>query len=228
MQAKLYSIVFTILFFSTAIFGQDTIPQRLAKQTVWRSAIDTELPRHRWDVSVNLLDLIDKGINPSLFIRRNFLTRDGASRALRFRFQPYFLKANTVGLKSVPSFDLFFAPGYEWQQRSGRFMLFYGTDLWFSYQYSKSTVAIGISGTPGVNSTSEKRRLFGIGADAFLGARYFINHRFSLALESQLIAGHHRLDEEIKNDNVIVKKDSVVDFQVSYTPFYLLNLSYHF
>lgn len=223
---------FTLISCSGRLLGQDTIPQsvrQLPTLTTFKSYVDSEILRHKWDVSVNLLDLIGKGNNVSLFLRKNYVNHNNDSRAFRLRIMPYFLSAHSVGIKrSVPTVGLFFAPGYEWQQRSGRFMLFYGMDIRFNYDYSKVGATIGIGGVPGISSNYDEKRYWEVGTAAFLGARYFINHRFSLAIESQLTFTHGRLYEKSVDNGVITYQHEQVDFQLSYYPFYFLNLSYHF
>ncbi len=140
-NTTLFLFFFTLISCSVRLFGQDTISQSARQSptlTTFKSYVDSEIIRHKWDVSVNLLDLIGKGNNVSLFLRKNYVNRNNESRAFRLRIMPYFLSAHSVGVKrSVPTVGLFFAPGYEWQQRSGRFMLFYGMDIRFKYDYSK-------------------------------------------------------------------------------------------
>jgi hypothetical protein len=231
-NTTLFLFFFTLISCSVRLFGQDTISQSARQSptlTTFKSYVDSEIIRHKWDVSVNLLDLIGKGNNVSLFLRKNYVNRNNESRAFRLRIMPYFLSAHSVGVKrSVPTVGLFFAPGYEWQQRSGRFMLFYGMDIRFKYDYSKVGATIGIGGLPGTSSNYDEKRYWEVGAAAFLGARYFINHRFSLAIESQLTFTHGRLYEKSVDNGVITYQHEQVDFQLSYYPFYFLNLSYHF
>lgn len=223
---------FTLISCSVRLFGQDTIPQSMRQSptpNTFKSYVDSEIIRHKWDVSVNLLDLIGKGNNVSLFLRKNYVNHNNGSRAFRLRIMPYFLSAHSVGIKrSVPTVGFFFAPGYEWQQRSGRFMLFYGMDIRFNYDYSKVGATIGIGGGASTSPNYDEKRYREVGTAAFFGARYFINHRFSIAIESQLTFTHARLYEKSVDNGFITYQHEQVDFQLSYYPLYFLNLSYHF
>lgn len=212
-----YTLFVTMLLFATfCSYGQATI--------------DTPVERHKWEVSVNTLPLIKFNTNYFLWVRRNLEISNGSPRALRLRFSPYYNQSRNKGTiigSGIPALNLFLAPGYEWQQQYGRFATYYGADLIFSYERSEIGVTLGLSPAT-ANTTIDLDRNVGIGSALFFGAKYFLNHRLSVNLETQFQYTYTDVLERRSQNGIVYFERNAFGSQLTYSYLYALTLNYHF
>lgn len=190
---------------------------------------ETLFNKHKWEIAIDLLPLINKSNGNNIWLKYNYKNKRDLNRAWRLRFIPDFLNSGPKGVSSgPPAVFISFSPGHEWQKRSGKFVLFYGVDLNYSYSYSLRSVIVGVGSSPGSVKTEEKNRNTSIGLGSFIGTKYHISERFSASIESQLIYTYSDIYEErIRNGNTDFLLNSFAH-QTQYKPIYVINFSYHF
>lgn len=81
-------------------------------------------------------------------------------------------------------------PGYEWQSQWNRLQVFYGVDMTMYYFIKKTSQDTSISNFTATELNTEKikrtDRGGGIGLEPFLGVKFFITPRLSIAFETNL------------------------------------------
>lgn len=212
--------------------------------TGWQAQAQTEetqreVTRYPWDVSTDLLFVIDKNVvPPSVLVRRNTKTKKDRLTAYRFRLGGDYsehldpapvdtgLSATSYRKTALVSFV---SIGREWQKQWNQFQLFYGTDLFVRYDLEVLEYAI-ING----NDYYPKRKNLTVGVSPFIGMKFFIDSRISVSTEAHV--DFSRYSEKTIGyvpgpDPNNIDTDTVVNdyFQINFNqPLYVLNLSYHF
>lgn len=135
-------MISTMLFLSFTVSGQD----------------ETHLkPKDKnWEVGMDLLWLIEKGSIPpgSLFLRKNYIGKNGIGRALRLRLGIDANKINSTPDASPGDTDTrrigpYLSIGTEWQKSMGeRSIFFYGVDLGIQYSHLKTELQYSQNPSP--------------------------------------------------------------------------------
>ncbi|UTA66583.1 hypothetical protein [Emticicia sp. 21SJ11W-3] len=216
----------------------DTQPGRLS------NAIDQPVKRHKWEININLIPLFklqspDNWAYPYL-IKLNTINKGNKPGAVRFMATPYYLRENesfyggnaNLYLNPVRSY---FRPtvvlGYEWQKIKGRFVFFYGADMsWraeinnFHDNKAKKKDENGIDVTGTLRTKTVKNA---VTLSPFMGAKYYLNHRFSISLESQLRLLYSKKVETITFNGSQISKEVLKEPQIATFGYFVLNFSYN-
>jgi hypothetical protein len=153
-------------------------------------ATQTSLPEpyspYKWEVGTDMLWLINKNQLPaqSVFARYNYQTAAGKSRGVRLRLGLDYMRLDSLQLRDRdPAADKAIQPfvraGYEFQQTTGRRVLFYGADLHFSYSRLSFNRVISHTETMWIWYD----RTIEAGPVLFIGYKYFITPYLSLSTE---------------------------------------------
>jgi hypothetical protein len=199
----------------------------------------TETPkieRHKWDVGLDLLWLIDKNVvPPSLFLRLN-TEKKGQLAAYRFRIGgDYTERLNVVDSLSTTmlqtNLNTFLCVGKEWQKQWEQFQLFYGTDIFLNFGYAIVENARDEKGYfPRIRTTS-------LGVSPLIGMRYFVHSNISFSTEAHFNFYYREEYRRVVDRNNPQPSPeghtySIVNrfqhFKMDINPIYTLNLTYHF
>lgn len=227
MQQKLWKGLLALLMFF-CLSQPPAEAQEIKKDSI---------TRYKWEVGTDLLWLIDKNSAPrnSVFIRRNFTTKNGKLRAWRLRVSgKLYLDKSDDGATAFDSLEIqdyamFIRTGYEWQKQYGKFQLNYGIDAHFSWEKTKAEGArqVEINGMPVTVLTSYYSQTWQSGLVPFVGAKYFITPRWGLSAEANITAYYQHYNWLSRSGGGFGRKD-LKSFNLSFNPFYVLQLSYFF
>ncbi|WP_421825479.1 hypothetical protein [Larkinella sp.] len=170
----------------------------------------------KWEVGINFLSVFEmpQEVASGIMVKRHFQTNKGI-RALRLNIVPrifYGSSSLTRPYNTTPS--IYAAIGYEWQKHYGRFVPFYGGEIFTSYAVIKNA-ANGI--------TIAKQTVFDIGGSGFIGAKYYATRSISFSIESHLRYTYNRVvlnSTGVSADNYLRR--------LTLLPIYALYLHYHF
>ena len=194
-----------------------------------------EFTRYRWDVSTDLLWLINKNtIPPSVFVRLN-TEKNGRLMAYRFRlggqYSEHLNPIDTISSTGTET-DLraFVSIGKEWQKQYNQLQLFYGTDLFFDYRLFQ------IEAVQDEKGWLPRHRDISLGLSPFVGMRYFIHPRISFSTEAHVNAYFHQSYLKVllggltdpENPDPIFGTLRLNYFRLNISPIYIINFTYHF
>ncbi len=233
-----------ILFslFYVCLLGGGTMAQGEQKSTVTlttitNNVIEEEMPRLPWTVGTDLLWLIDKNSLPAttIFIKRNVQPKNKIPGAVRMRVGLNFsslereIRPDGQPYESM-DFDVYTRLGYEWQIARGRHRVLYGADLHLEYNYRYSKAYYSEN-----NQRNEDARVWSwnVGPVGFIGYQYFLSPHISFSTEASYSIIYRR--DKRKNDmtyqdvtNYLNEATIFNAWDSRFTPFYMLNLYYHF
>ena len=126
--------------------------------------------------------------------------------------------------------------GIEWQKQFNRIQLYYGLDAGIRFSNSLTASSINMGPSPGevLSYRENTRSEFSIPIYAFMGVKYFIHPRISIALESALSTGIsrsylRRVDiDNLTNETItlIDAKRTEINFSTDYVRY--INVAFHF
>ncbi|GAB3521329.1 hypothetical protein GCM10027442_45610 [Emticicia fontis] len=153
---------------------------------------------------------------------------------------PYFLGKNQSffgdnNIKLVNPVGNYFRPaatlGYEWQKIRGRFVFFYGADIgWraeinkFRDDNAKKTDENGIDIT---GKLSNKYIQNAVMLSPLMGAKYYLNHRFAISLESQIRLLYSKKVQTISFNRKQISKEVFKESEIASFGYFVLNFSYN-
>lgn len=184
---------------------------------VMKPEVDTSsaAPFYKWEFGIDVLPLVDKSRDAFGYIlKRNFKGKSGR-KALRLKFLPRFGNSSLDGDVTTSAINL--AVGYEWQRTHGRFATLYGIEP--SIRSSRNII------TP--SNSRNKTEVFDtyIGANAFIGGRYYLGKHFAITIESHAIYNYHIIDGSNLN---LVSSFKVREHIFFINPIHALYVNYHF
>ena len=181
----------------TQIFAQENAE----KQSRFDNAPEPQ--RRRWELGVDLLNLINRNSNANdvqgelykqgyLIIKRYSMNKINKS-ALEMRLGIY---TSDVTLKNNYSNDLNIVNqnynltfGYEFQKQQGRFMLIYGPQIKTIFKSNTiNSLIVNPLPTNGEYTSSKSNGSY-ISGGGFIGARFFFNSRLSVSISTNLEIG---------------------------------------
>ncbi|WP_259016667.1 hypothetical protein [Emticicia fluvialis] len=206
--------------------------------------IEQPVQRHKWEININLIPLfkLQWADDWAYFylIKLNTTNKANKPGAVRFMATPYYLGknqsfygdsanlfVNPVGSYFRPAVVL----GYEWQKIKGRFVFFYGADMSWRAEISnfhdnkakrKDENGIDVTGT-----LRDKTIKNAVTLSPFMGAKYYLNHRFSISLESQLRFLYSKKVETITFNGSQISKEVLKAPEIATFGYFVLNFSYN-
>ncbi len=206
------------------------------------------IKRYKYDVSTNLLYLINKSDGASLFLRNNLVKAKkkgyGTRKvAYRFRIGASSQLSNTIKYDTVnryyynypyssglpTSIAIFGSAGYEWQHQYQRFQIFYGYDVtagFNHYQIRDNSVYNNSNGT--YVFADRQQKSFSLGVSPLFGIKYFIHSRISISGEAHIGLNYNRYREKFQISGLSAERRHFNSFNIGTSPLAFLNLSYHF
>lgn len=194
-------------------------------------------PRHRWDISTDLLWLINKNnLPPSVFVRWN---RKNHKRLYAYRLRlggNYYHNTHSDPLTAVGGFftqttslKFYLSLGKEWQKwLNDKFQFFYGNDLIYDYQRTrlKNTVVDSNTDDPRTYPIINE---FTLGTSVFAGIKFFLTERISFSSETHISIKyyHHKLNSLFLDPVKYYAEENsylLIDYN---QPIQVINLTYH-
>ena len=182
--------------------------------------------RHKWDISTDLLWLINKNNLPatSILVRKNMEYKNHLNGAIRLRVglsfnnseqinnNPSVFPPDSLLARKSKVLSTVFRLGYEWQLQKSRYQFYYGGDIQFNYRHERGT---------SVSYTSGNVNVYNGGGIAFIGCKYFIDSHVSFSAEASYSVLYTYYDSPISVFNTKT-------LETQLTPLSVVNLSYHF
>lgn len=230
------------MMYHTAL-GQGTEIKKGGLITAFKNSVDEPIERHKWEVNVNIIPLLKLQSSDNwtytYLIKRN-VGLEKSFGAWRFMINPYLLRKNqkfagdsTFNYTNPKS--TYFTPsvvlGFEWQNIMGRFTFFYGSDLGWRTELATShddkAIQNSINGPiSGVLRTKSIKNALSI--SPLIGGKYYLNHRFSLSLESQVRFLYSQKKQSTHFNGRQVFSENLKEPEIATFASYVLNLSYNF
>ena len=198
--------------------------------------MENVLQPHGWEITLNMQKLlfIPQPYNwsfPYLVKRHN--NRGGAWRLMIFPSlvnQAYYPQPKVV-FRDNDTWAIDALVGYEWQKQKGRFCYYYGIDGALKYQKKtekndKYTWRFPNGDRVGFRKDLDQQTSLWV--SPFVGAKFFINHRFSLSVESHLRLLYGINTERQYFEGTLMKYRDTIYHQIESDPIYCLGLGYHF
>jgi hypothetical protein len=234
-----YRIILLFIFFIACKPNQEVSAQSSISIS---NAIDKPIERHKWELNVNVVPLLKLAVQSDwvyiYLIKRNVGLNNNLG-AWRFTLNPYLIKKNqTIGNTAFTTANpksTYFVPsalvGYEWQKVRGRFAFYYGADLGSRVELNKTQDDNAIfqpdSGPSIRGKLKIKSQKNAIWLSPLIGAKYYLNHRFAISLESQI---QFSLVKDIQSNsfnNELVSKTITKNFEILPFGSYSFNISYN-
>ncbi|MCU0341545.1 MAG: hypothetical protein MUE30_16840 [Spirosomaceae bacterium] len=194
--------------------------------------VDQVLPSHRWDIGIDIIPFLKPEMSLDFILKKSF---KGGLNAIRFRTAPQFNKYRNKtfpGIGGVTKVNASFGFGVERRQVLGRFTIYYGSDINFMYRLNSDNIGIGVNQKSPTLVRNYYRNI-GVGTSAFIGGKYFLNHRISLSIESTLALGYYwtrretgEVDYDLKPINLLIEESSGLDISSRGSAAFFL--TYHF
>ncbi|REA63789.1 hypothetical protein DSL64_05030 [Dyadobacter luteus] len=238
-----YVCLSLILIFLVVVSGYVFAQQAAANSTgEIRRQVDDKMERHQWEININIGPLLKLGTssawaNPYL-IKRN-LGREAKYGALRFMVSPVSIHRRQVSENDTNGIwydakSSYFQPmasfGYERQIMKGRFMFYYGADIAWRLESDKfKDDNYRDAKNPNLPNGKLliKSHQNSFWAAPLIGGKYYLNHRFTIGLESQLQFVYSKKVQQEVYKGVRTTQTRVNAFEILHYPYYMLNLSYN-
>lgn len=234
MKKKLLVFLMVGYAFSTTFIKAQTL----------ESGMKIEPERRKWEVGLDIFNLVSafssqnvNGLvnNQSYLIVRRYSMDKVKKSAIELKFGIVNQNQNTTDSFnneiSTLAQNYNFGLGYEFQNQSGKFMLFYGPRIraLVSVNSTDQTVRTIVSGSYSVSKSVG----FGMSAGGFLGARFFINSRLSISASSNIEIYHDNSRSITKKLNsqtneLIQQGESANSFTNIIAGFSAVQIGYHF
>ncbi len=206
---------------------------------------NSETPtHHNWDISTDLLWLINKNnLPPSVFVRWN-KKNDKRLYAYRLRLggnyyhntftDPlYTIADNTSWKYQTTNFRVYFSMGKEWQKwLNDKFQFFYGDDIISDYQRTRLRHAALDSNNP-TKKTYPIINEYTLGTSVFAGIKFFLTDRISFSAETHIAVKYFfskiddvYADEELNKIIFLTSKKQYVLIEYN-QPIQVINITYH-
>lgn len=198
--------------------------------------IDSVLQPHKWEITLNMRKLLlfpqsyDWSF-PYLVKRRN--NQGGAWRLMvlpSLVSQGYSPKPQVI-LRNEYTWTVDALVGYEWQKQKGRFCYYYGIDGALRYQNETDKTDNFIWRSPNgdrVGLLKDLDQQTSLWVSPFIGAKFFITHRFSLSVESHLRLLYGINTERKYFEGSLMQYRKTIYHQSQPDLIYCLGLGYHF
>ncbi|MBB3842092.1 hypothetical protein FHS57_006121 [Runella defluvii] len=219
----------TIFFLSFLLLG-------VGSELKAQESVDKDVKPHNWEIGLDILPLIKSTSLYSLMVKKTLGTTNSA---LRFRGASELY--STLHNSSLPSgkgngvnlINTAFDIGLEKRNQYGKFSFYYGGDVKFGYELTSTNVGVAVGvNTPSVLSKN-RDRFATLGIGAFIGGKYFLNHRISISAESCLSAIYGwrkresgQVDTNLKPINLFVEKSAGLATHLNGISIFMI--SYHF
>lgn len=238
----------TVFLIAIKSYSQETSP----KDNSWNRAvnyIDRETERHKWEINLDMGRLFKlnsgNGFAYPYLIKRNVGKEKRKYGAIRFMATPYTINlrqkppyADTLGANSFSEannvkFEPITIVGYEWQKVSGRFVFFYGLDAGWRMELNRGRQLDYLfsgsgSGSVKVRGTLEtKTRKNVVWLAPLMGGKFYMSHRFSVSLESQVQFVYAKETSTNSFNGREYFKNTVTWREIDPYPLFLVNLSYN-
>ncbi len=204
---------------------------------------------YKWEVGIDFFSLLTSGNSDgvNLIVKKNYQKDNNKEGAYRLQFSVssniYTNQQRSVGsvINSQSDGNSNFyslSLGKEWQVRYGNFLFYYGADAGFGIARSRrKTPNISQIDTDGntaiVSYTESVSRSYSSSVTGFLGAKFFIIPRLSLAIETSLGYQYAYQNDDTKiisTNNVLVDTAylKASNHNVFFRPVRFLYMSYYF
>lgn len=207
---KYLLIIFCSLF---TLYAQAQDSTKTVQKITKQFTKEAEPERMTWEVGTDVYPWLFNGgggRRTSIFVRKNVTKVKGLNEVYRaYRFRVGLNSANnsidtlnSVSNSRIQSFNPFLMLGYEYQQQMGKWQLFYGSDISFSYNHgnyeSPRYYYSNSSNTDLIGVEYRKSTSYNLGLSPFIGMKYFVHPRFVISLESNFLLYYSSYSQSVK------------------------------
>jgi hypothetical protein len=217
------------------------VSQKITKQFTK----EAEPERMTWEIGTDIYPLLStsSGRRTSIFVRKNVTKLKGLNevyRAYRFRIglNSNIHSVDTLNSASnsrIQSFNPFLTLGYEYQQQMGKWQLFYGSDVSFSYFYenyeSPRYYYSNVGNVDLIGVEYRKITSYNLGISPFIGMKYFVHPRFAISLEGSFLisySSYYKFVRVVTSKVILDNTSNGNSIGTEVNPISVFNLSYLF